>query len=273
MARLSDTTPEADRVLTAAYRRMSPGQKWLQLGRTYQDARALHAAGVRLRNPAAGPQEIHEAWLRINLGFTLSDRIREPNGGHEMQNLRDLREVIGVLDNLGIAYALGGSMASSVYGIDRYTRDADLTAEPFPGKEAQFVAAFGPDYYLSEPAVRQAIRTRSSFNIINTATGFKVDIFVRQDGLFEQSAMARRVALDMPDAPGQPIVLHSAEDVVLFKLRWYRLGNESSDQQWADVLGVLKVQADRLDAAYLDTWAAQLGVADLLARARQEAAL
>jgi len=58
--------------------------------------------------------------------------------------------------------------------------------------------------------------------------------------------------------------------VILFKLRWYRLGNEASDQQWSDVLGVMKVQAGRLDDAYLDYWAAALNVRDLLDRARKE---
>ncbi|HZT80221.1 MAG TPA: hypothetical protein VFA26_08365, partial [Gemmataceae bacterium] len=59
-------------------------------------------------------------------------------------------------------------------------------------------------------------------------------------------------------------------DLILFKLRWYRLGNEVSEKQWDDVLSVLKVQAGRLDDAYLDRWAAELHVADLLAKARQE---
>jgi hypothetical protein len=273
MAGLSDTSPEADQVLTEAYRRMSPGQKWLQLGRMYQDARALHAAGVRLRSPDAGPREVQEAWLRFNLGFTQMGCVGGPAPEQDMPNLRDLRDVLRVFNDLGIVYALGGSMASSVHGIDRYTRDADVTAEPFPGREAQLVGAFGPDYYVSEPAVRQAIRARSSFNIINTSTGLKVDVFIRKDEPFEQSAMARRLTLEFPDAPDQPIVLDTAEDVVLHKLRGYRLGKASSEQQISDVVGVLKAQAGRLDLAYLDRWAAHLGLTDLLARARREADL
>src|SRR3954447_20474568 len=132
MTRLSDTSAEAERVLTAVYRRMSPGEKWLRLGQTYQDARILHAAGVRLRNPAATPREIHDAWLRVQLGVNVPAAICEPAWDRPMQNLSDLREVLRVFTGLSIAYALGGSMASSVYGIDRFTRDADITAEPFP---------------------------------------------------------------------------------------------------------------------------------------------
>jgi hypothetical protein len=270
MAKIRDTSPEAERVLTAVLRRMSPGKKWLLLGASYTDARALHAAGVRYRMPAATPHDIHADWLHRQLGLPLSLPIGKHAPERPMPNLHDLREVLAVFTRLGIPYALGGSMASSVYGIARYTQDADVTVEPFPDKEKALATSFGPDYYLCPTAIQQANRDRSSFNIINTATGFKVDVFVRKDAAFEASAMQRRVSMDFPDAPGMPLFLHSPEDVLLFKLRWYRLGNEASDQQWADILGVLKMQAGMLNDAYLDHWSVDLGVADLLQRARQE---
>jgi hypothetical protein len=244
--------------------------KWRLMGEMYRDARALHASGFRLRNPGATPREINKDWLERIVDFPVPDNIPGPPQDQPMQSLTDLRDVLRVFADLEIPYALGGSMASSVHGIDRYTRDADITVEPFPGKEAQLAGSFGPDYYLSLPAIEQAIRHRSSFNIINTSTGFKVDVFVRREDAFEQSAMARRMAVDLPGEPGQPIVLHTPEDVILFKLRWYRLGHESSGQQWGDILGIFKVQSGKLDRAYLDQWAAHLGVTDLLHRARQE---
>lgn len=270
MAGLSDTSPEAERVWREAYRRMSAGRKWLLLGQMYQDGRALHAAGVRLRNPSATPKDIHEHWLTVAVGLSPELEARKPAEERPMQNLTELREVLAVLTRLEIPYALGGSMASSVHGIARYTRDADVTAEPFPGKEAQLVGEFGEDYYISEAAVRDAVRRRSSFNIINTPVGFKVDVFICKDRPFEVSAMSRRVPMQLPDAPQRPVVLYTPEDVILFKLWWYRLGNEVAEQQFKDVLGVLQVQAGRLDDAYLDHWAADLGVADLLNRVRQE---
>lgn len=267
---MNDTSPEAERVLTEVFRRMPAGKKWLILGQAYTDARVLHAAGVRYRMPEATSEDVHEDWLRFQLGMPFLRRTGKHESERPMQNLSDLREVLEVFTRLGIPYALGGSMASSVYGVARYTQDADVTVEPFPGREDELVRAFGADYYVSLSAVEQANRDRSSFNIINTATGFKVDVFVRKDAPFEQAAMQRRIPMGFPDAPGQPVFLHAPEDVLLFKLRWYRLGNETSDQQWADVLGVLKVQAGKLDDAYLNQWAADLGVADLLLRARQE---
>ncbi len=188
-----------------------------------------------------------------------------------VDNLDVVREVMAAFTRLGIAYALGGSWASSFYGEPRSTRDADVTVEPFPGREAAFVASFGPDYYVSPDAVSQAIRETRSFNIINTIAGFKVDVFVRKDGAFDRSVMGRRVPITAPSDPWHPLVMISPEDSVLLKLEWYRLGNEASERQWLDILGVLRVQAGRLDEAYLDRWAADLGVADLLGEARRDA--
>ena len=268
---LSDTSPEAERVLAEAYRAMSPARKWALMGDLYRYGRTLHATGVRLRRPDASPAEIRHDWIAMHLGEVPRRSGEEVDVDQPVDNQRVVREVIAAFDTLGIPYALGGSLASAIYGVTRLTADADVTADPFPGKEAQFAARFGPEYYVSIDAVREAIRGRSSFNVINTAVGFKVDVFIRGDQPFEASMMQRRVAFTDPAAPDQPIHLVSPEDIVLLKLEWYRLGGEVSDRQWSDVLGVLRVQAGRLDAGYLDRWAKDLGVADLLARARQEA--
>jgi hypothetical protein len=60
------------------------------------------------------------------------------------------------------------------------------------------------------------------------------------------------------------------EDIILAKLEWHRLGNKIPDRQWRDILGILKVQAGRLDLDYLCKWAVELKVADLLQRALME---
>ncbi|MCG2682756.1 MAG: hypothetical protein L6306_03985, partial [Planctomycetales bacterium] len=64
--------------------------------------------------------------------------------------------------------------------------------------------------------------------------------------------------------------LPSPEDVVLSKLEWYRLGDEVSERQWRDIAGVMKVNRASLDRKYMEQWAVELGVADLLAKAWKE---
>jgi hypothetical protein len=273
MARLTDTSPEAERVLAEVYRGMTPARKWLLLEDIFHCAATLHDAGKRLRRsqvladqdqgPRPGATPGHHGQ---------NDRRKDGPMTRPEEALRTLREVISVFDRLGIPYALGGSFASSIHGNPRLTRDADISVDPFPGQESRLLAGFGPDYYLSAAAINQAVRERGSFNIINTMTGFKVDVFVRKERPFERSIMDRRMAVTLPDEPEHPITFVTAEDIVLLKLEWYRLGGEISERQWLDVLEVLRIQAGQLDEAYLDRWAADLGVADLLARAREELA-
>src|SRR5436309_3174199 len=133
MPKPSDTSPEADRVWTAAYRAMSPGRKWAMLGESFRTGKLLHAAGCRQRRPQVTAEEIHREWLALQYGF-YGDVRGESAMDPSIQNLQVVREVLTVLDRLGIRYALGGSMASSIHGIARYTHDADISVEPFPGK-------------------------------------------------------------------------------------------------------------------------------------------
>jgi hypothetical protein len=176
-------------------------------------------------------------------------------------------QVIAVLENLGVRYHVGGSFASSIHGVPRQTRDLDLVAELMPGHVAAFAARLHTDFYLEEEAMRRAIERHSHFNLIHHATGFKVDLFVSGAGAFDCAEMERATPFLLGEDPPRSVLIKSAEDTLLRKLAWYRLGGEVSDRQWSDILGIVRVQAVLLDLPYLYTWAALLDVADLLDRA------
>lgn len=269
---VSDTSPEVERLMYEAYRRMSPARKWKNLRDDHRMARVLHAAGMRQRNPAVTLAEIQADWISSLLGapcpVPLPETLMEPVD-QEYQPV--LRQALRALDRLGIPYAIGGSVASSIHGANRMTRDADVTVEPFNGREDEFLAAFpAPEFYVSPSAVHEAIRTHSTFNILHPATGYKLDIFIRKNEPFELAAFARRGPYTLPDAPSEPVQVHSPEDIILFKLRWYRIGGEVSEQQLRDIAAVMKTQGNQLDNAYLDHWAAEIGVKDLLDRIRSQ---
>ncbi len=96
---------------------------------------------------------------------------------------------------------------------------------------------------------------------------FKVDVFARKRRPFDQAQFERRTAQVVAIAPERTAYVASPEDTVLTKLEWYRMGGDVSERQWRDALGVLKVQGERLDLAYLRRWATALEVADLLEKA------
>lgn len=186
----------------------------------------------------------------------------------------ELAVVLGrILDRLGVRYCIGGSVASSVYGEVRTTLDVDVVVNLQTHQVGPFVAATEADFHVLEESVHRAVRERSSFNVIHEGMLIKADFYVSSDDPLHraQFARARRVAL----RPGtdSEVEMASPEDVVIHKLRWYRMGGDVSDRQWRDVLGVLKVQGARLERDYMDALARQLQLSELLARAIEEAGL
>jgi hypothetical protein len=175
------------------------------------------------------------------------------------------------LDALGVPYAIGGSFASALHGVMRATMDADLVADLRLEHVEPLAQALGDAFYADVEMMRDAVRRHRSFNVIHLETMFKVDVFVAKPRAFDRSQLARRQLHLLSEHPERYAYVTTAEDIVLSKLEWFRMGDEVSDRQWRDVLGVLKVQGDRLDRDYLRRMATELGVSDLLEQAFGEA--
>ena len=186
-----------------------------------------------------------------------------------MHSLRDAAiRLFAVLDQLGIAYAVGGSFAGSFHGVARATQDIDLIVELPAARVADLYAAVSMEFYADVETMRNAIRQGLSFNLIHFASGFKFDLFVagRHPLGRDQLAHRRRVSTELLGGDPVEVNVISAEDIILAKLLWYREGGEVSERQWNDLVNLAKVQRGRVDRGYLDAQSARLGVADLLLR-------
>jgi hypothetical protein len=183
-----------------------------------------------------------------------------------------LLPVLEVLEDLGVPFHLGGSVASSLTGVSRATQDVDLVAGLRDKQAVPLVAALQERYYIDLERVREAIRIRRSFNLIDLSTAYKIDVFVAENTEFALENHRRRIFLEIAEV-GRSIPVASPEDIVLHKLLWFEAGGRVSDRQWYDLQGVLRLQGPKLDLGYLRSWAVNLGIETLMTRALDEAGL
>jgi len=168
-----------------------------------------------------------------------------------------LRHVVTTLERLGLPYLVTGSMVTIFFGEPRFTNDIDIVAQLPPARIPDFCRAFpAPEFYVSEQEAREAVAHAGQFNIIHPASGLKIDVIIPDDSPFNRSRFARARRLSpLPDCEAW---FASPEDAIVKKMEYYRDGG--SEKHLRDIAGVLKVSGDRLDRAYIATWAARLGL-------------
>lgn len=172
--------------------------------------------------------------------------------------------VVDALDRAGIAHMVSGSVASARHGEARATQDIDIVIDPTSGQMMTFLSLLGStDLYVGDGVA--ALANRSEFNIIDSTTGWKVDLMIRKDRPFSRVEFDRRLPATVG---GVAVCIVTPEDSILSKLEWG--GPSGSERQMRDVRSLLTVQGDALDRQYLCHWARELGVDELLAAAEVE---
>jgi hypothetical protein len=179
-------------------------------------------------------------------------------------------QVTGALAKLGIPYYIGGSLASSAFGMARATLDVDLVADIKNEHVLALEEALRDDFYIDKEMVLEAVRLRTCFNVIHMNTAFKVDIFIVKDRELSRIALRRRVKKNISEKGSAEVYFASPEDIILAKLEWHNASGRIGERQWMDILGVIKVQGSGLDIDYLKKWAAKTDVFDLLVKALRE---
>ena len=166
------------------------------------------------------------------------------------------RRIVEVLDRAGIPYMLTGSFASSYHGAPRATQDIDIVIAPSPD-QLRALVHFLPktEYYVDLNAALEAHTRETQFNVIDLTTGWKVDFIIRKSRSFSREEFDRRAAADLH---GLRIFIASAEDVVISKLEWAKLGR--SQRQIEDAAGILRIRSGELDRDYIKNWVRQLNL-------------
>ena len=182
-----------------------------------------------------------------------------------------LLHVASVFERTGARYAYVGSVASSSHGLPRATNDIDLITDLSFAQVSDLIGMLGDDFYFDEDAIHRALRTRRSFNLIHQTSLIKVDVFSLTPGGFGYTSLARRSLEPAMRGSDSNVYMVTAEDTLLAKLEWFKKGGGTSDRQWSDITGIIKVRGASLDTPYLYTWAVTLGVSDLLEKAFAEA--
>jgi hypothetical protein len=161
-----------------------------------------------------------------------------------------LRRLISAFDRAGIAYMLTGSFASAYYGASRSTQNIDFVIDATPTQLEPLVRQLPVEhYYVDLPAALEAHRRESLFNVIDLATGWKIDLIVRKARAFSAEEFGRRRPVDVQ---GIRIFVASPEDVVISKLEWGRLSQ--SQRQIEDAAAIMRSRWESLEREYLKKW-------------------
>lgn len=273
---INDTAPWVVALLTARRRTMTAAAKLALVDDQNLTGQRLALAGVQAQHPTT-PGTWQRTLIERRLGVPLVERLIDslPATSEVIMDpsaLTTMLDFTRACEALQLPYVVGGSLASSIYGEERSTRDVDVLIQLAPAQITPLFQALEPVFYLQRDDIAEAVRLaptyrdtpaqRATFNAVHRSTFVKIDAFVASGRPFEQAQIDRRIAHSVAE-DGSTVFATSPEDIILAKLEWFDLSNRVLDRQWSDVRAILAVQQS-LDLDYLRAWARQLGVAALL---------
>ena len=268
-----DTSPEAERVLIELIRKASVSKRFELVRSMTSTLTKMNVRNYRNEHPQATWSEIIQLMrpypYQHHLNLPLLNAClqnKSSNSPFEADILHALISVTEIFEKLNIAYYIGGSLASAAYGMQQLAQDIDLVIELLPTQIPQLITQLQASCYVDEQEVYMALKENKKFILIDLDTLLMIDVFIPSLTLFEIQ-IKNRVKRQILDEMSHPLTLSSAEDIILMKLFCYRKDKIFPDEQWNDVLGVLKVQGTTLDLTYLEKWAAYLNIINLLEQA------
>jgi hypothetical protein len=273
-----DTSPEVKRLQVVRIRSFSPARKFASVRSWTHTLTSANLHAMRSGTTKPNERDIAVRFVTREYGRALDTDFQaamEQQPGWTIQE-HDLQvamiPVIEALERLDLRYYLSGSIASSVYGLPRGAQDIDVVADIQAEHVSPLVKHLRGAYIVNEQACYDAIAQRSAFSLLHLSSLVKVDVMLPRGTPFDTLVSQRAQQLSLIEGY-QPIRIASPEDVALMRLAWYRDCGAADDDQWDDILGVLKVQAPTLDLMYLRHVAQTLNISDLLEQALVDAGI
>jgi len=279
-----DTHPEAERIMIDVIRKAPMSKRFRLVQSLTQSALWSSMRAWQERHRKVSEQEAAVGYVSCSCGTALAQHVQAALGMRERWHVQpaDLVTVmlpaLKVFDELGAPCYLGGSVASSLHGMQQLAQDVDLVVDLPEHKLSTLLALLHRHYVLDEDEARQEVRERTSFPAIHLDSLMKIDVILPRPAAFE-TAMRQLVALYTLDERYPPFQVASTCEMILYKLRRYQRDERSrsdgmrDDAQWNDILGMLKVQGPDLDLVLLEKWAATLEIRGTWRRALVDAGL
>jgi hypothetical protein len=263
-----DTPLEMEAVQLELFRKASPARRFALMS---SFSSTLRQASLRQLEQRFDSIEARYKWIQIHYGEavakSLGDKLKVSRSiVNETEEV--LQKLISIFQAMMIPYRIVGSVASSTQGMMRSTLDIDMVAKVEAQHISQLALQLKNEYHLDEELAIEAVKKGSSFNLIHLTTMIKIDVFILGKRAYDLVSFERerREVLD-----GLMFSFKTPEDIILGKLEWFVQTDKTSERQWRDVVGLLKVQAGALDLDYMRTWAKELDVTELLEQALKDA--
>ena len=176
-----------------------------------------------------------------------------------------LKLVIEALEAARVDYLIGGAIAEWAWGEPRATQDLDLVVKiPIKSVSKLSKELEKRDMLIPAEIILDNIledRADIPINAIHMYSGLKADLYPVRDGdELRQSAFQRRQLVDYGPPIGK-VYIHSPEDLILYKLIYFGLSQQSKHSR--DIAAILKSKKNDLDLEYIEGWVTRLGLVSI----------
>lgn len=160
----------------------------------------------------------------------------------------------------GVEYMVVGSIAALAHGRARATQDLDVVVALDEHSLTALLRTFTADrFYVSEDAARDALRNGTLFNVIDMASGWKIDVVPLKRRAFSKREFSRRTTVDVL---GVALPVATIADTIVAKLEWSQQAGGSA-RQLEDVRELVALAGPGLDRTYIDACVSELGLVDV----------